>query len=156
MMRVRAIEMIRITCALLLLFGISLPGAVRASHPNDVTILLSSMNAARRSSHLRPLRLDRRLCRIAYDHALDMKRRNYYEHTTPEGLSPFARMAASNYPFGYAGENLAVDQDARVIFRDFWTSREHRSNMLGPHYARVGIASIEAAVGTIVVEDFSD
>jgi len=114
------------------------------------------MNAVRLSSHLAPLRLDTRLCRIAYEHALDMQRRNYYSHVTPEGLSPFARMARSHFRFGYAGENLAVDQSARVIFHDFWTSNEHRSNMLGAHYVRVGIASIVASVGTIVVEDFSD
>ena len=85
-----------------------------------------------------------------------MARRRYYAHVTPEGVDPFARMAASHIRFGYAGENLAVDENAENVFNDFWNSREHRSNMLGEHYVRVGIGSVEAAVGTIVVEDFAD
>ncbi|MBD5655766.1 MAG: CAP domain-containing protein [Candidatus Eremiobacteraeota bacterium] len=122
----------------------------------EVRTLLASMNAARRSKHLRPLMLDRRLCRVAHDHALDMARRGYFGHTTPEGEDAFDRMTASKCRFGYAGENLAIGLNARVIFHDFWESYEHRLNMLGGHYLRVGIASIESAVGTIVVEDFSD
>jgi uncharacterized protein YkwD len=127
-----------------------------ANRPGDVEILLSSMNEARMAENLPPLRLDRSLSRIAYAHAVDMARRRYYAHVTPEGVDPFARMAASHIRFGYAGENLAVDENAENVFNDFWNSREHRSNMLGEHYVRVGIGSVEAAVGTIVVEDFAD
>ena len=119
-------------------------GAGRAT---DIEVLLSSMNEAR---------LDRSLSRVAYAHAVDMARRRYFAHVTPEGIDPFARMAASHIRFGYAGENLAVDATAEHVFNDFWNSREHRLNMLGQHFARVGIASVEAEVGTIVVEDFAD
>jgi uncharacterized protein YkwD len=123
----------------------------------DVTLLLQALNDERAASGLRPLQLDRQLCAIAYEHAIDMARRNYFSHATPEGVSPFERMAARHYRFGYAGENLALDESARTIARDFWNSLEHRSNMLGPHYARVGIASVDdPPEGVIVVEDFSD
>jgi uncharacterized protein YkwD len=122
-----------------------------------VTLLLQAMNAQRTASGLRPLRLDQRLCDIAYEHAADMARRSYIGHTTPEGLTPFDRMRARHYRFGYAGENLALDQSVRLVFTDFWNSSEHRSNMLGQHYARVGIASVDdPPQGVIVVEDFSD
>jgi uncharacterized protein YkwD len=133
--------------------------AARAARDDarDVTLLLRAMNAERSASGLRPLQLDRQLCAIAYEHAADMARRNYFSHTSPEGLSPFERMAASHYRFGYAGENLALDESARSIARDFWNSLEHRSNMLGAHYARVGIASVDdPPEGVVVVEDFSD
>jgi uncharacterized protein YkwD len=141
------------------LAALSLAGPARASCGGDayeVKLLLGSMNNARRAKHLHPLTLDRKLCGIARDHAVDMARRRYVGHTTPEGLDPFARMTASKYRFGYAGENLAVGVNARVVFANFWRSLEHRNNMLGRHYVRVGIASIYAPVGTIVVEDFSD
>ena len=128
-------------------------GAGRAT---DIEVLLSSMNEARLAENLPPLRLDRSLSRVAYAHAVDMARRRYFAHVTPEGIDPFARMAASHIRFGYAGENLAVDATAEHVFNDFWNSREHRLNMLGQHFARVGIASVEAEVGTIVVEDFAD
>jgi uncharacterized protein YkwD len=108
------------------------------------------------SENLPPLQLDSSLSNVAYEHALDMERRNYFEHVTPEGVTPFARMRAEHIHFAYAGENLAVDDSAQTIYDDFWKSHEHRDNMLGQHYLKVGIASIEAPVGTIVVEDFSD
>jgi uncharacterized protein YkwD len=125
--------------------------------PHDIDVLLRSMNAERLASGLRPLHLDRRLCELAYEHAADMKRRKYLSHSTPEGLSPFARMDALRIRYGYAGEILALDQDVRTIFWDFWNSPEHRANMLEPHYVHVGIASVEVPFeGVIVVEDFSD
>jgi uncharacterized protein YkwD len=150
------VRVFRTTLALLILSLLAFAPSARAAYPSDVALLLTSMNAVRLSSHLRPLRLDRRLCKIAYDHAVDMQRRHYFAHVTPDGLTPYARMARAHYRFGYAGENQALDRSARVIFQDFWNSREHRANMLGKHYAHVGIASIAESVGTVVVEDFSD
>ncbi len=138
------------------LIGTIVPASAGNERSNDVALLLGAMNQARLSRHLAPLHLDPRLCRVAYDHAVDMRARNYFDHDTPEGLTPFERMAAYHIRFGYAGENLAVDRSARVVFRDFWGSLEHRTNMLERHYQRVGIASIQADAGTIVVEDFSD
>ena len=143
--------------AVLGLLVLAMPSAVQASFADrDVTLLFQTMNAARIDNGLRPLQLDLRLCSVAYEHAADMARRHYFEHTTPEGITAFQRMRADHIRFGYAGENLAVDQSAQSIFWDFWESYEHRENMLGAHYARVGIAAIDAPVGTIVVEDFSD
>ena len=43
----------------------------------DVTVLLQTMNDERAGRGLRPLQLDRQLCAIAYEHAIDMARRNY-------------------------------------------------------------------------------
>ncbi len=146
------------TRALIALLGLSslLGAPAKATRVEDVQVLLANMNNARESQNLPPLELDSSLSQVAYQHAVDMEKRNYYEHNTPEGVTPFARMKAMNIRFGYAGENLAVDQSAESIFTDFWESHEHRNNMLGEHFAKVGIAAIESPAGTIVVEDFSD
>jgi uncharacterized protein YkwD len=119
-------------------------------------VLLATINAERRAKHERLLRLDARLCRIAFEHAAEMARNHYFDHFSLDGRSPFERMRAGNYRFGYAGENLALDVDARAASQALWNSSEHRSNLLEPHYAHVGIAAVPADGEIIVVEDFSD
>ena len=123
---------------------------------SDADAMLDALNAERASHGLVRLSLDERLCEIARSHAEDMAQRSYFGHTTPEGLSPFARMARANYRFAYAGENLALDQSVAAASHALWLSIEHRSNILQPHFARVGIAAVSATDGEIFVEDFSD
>jgi uncharacterized protein YkwD len=122
----------------------------------SVSELLGTINAERRARHVRMLRLDRALCRIAQEHALDMVQHRYFAHYSLDGRSPFDRMRAHNYRFGYAGENLALDVDTRSAAEALWLSQEHRSNLLGPHYVNVGIAAVPIDGEVIVVEDFSD
>jgi uncharacterized protein YkwD len=122
----------------------------------SVSEVLGTINAERRARHVRMLRLDRALCRIAREHALDMVQHRYFAHYSLDGRSPFDRMRAHHYRFGYAGENLALDVDTRSASEALWLSQEHRSNLLGPHYANVGIATVPVDGEVIVVEDFSD
>jgi uncharacterized protein YkwD len=121
-----------------------------------VSEVLATINAERRARHIRLLRLDRALCRIAREHALDMAQHRYFAHYSLDGRSPFDRMRAHHYRFGYAGENLALDVNTRSASEALWLSKEHRSNLLGPHYANVGIAAVPIDGEIIVVEDFSD
>lgn len=122
----------------------------------NVSKLLSALNAARVATGLRPLVLDSRLCAIARAHGLDMSHRGYFDHVSPEGATPFDRLDRAHFRYGYAGENLALDRDAEAAHRAFTASLPHRRNMLGEHYARVGIAAVESPSGTLFVEDFSD
>jgi uncharacterized protein YkwD len=127
-----------------------------ANRAQDVDAMLAALNARRASKGLAALVLDPALCSVAYDHAADMVVRSYFDHYTPEGLSPFARMEKAHIPFGYAGENMALDQNSRSAELALWESREHRDNILGAHYAKVGIAAVAGTQGEIFVEDFSD
>ena len=122
----------------------------------DVRSLLETVNARRTAQGLAPLQLEPRLCAIAYAHAADMVIRSYFDHNTPEGISPFGRMDRAHYAYGYAGENIALDQSEAAAELALWHSPEHRDNMLGSHYVRVGISAVTSHDGVIVVEDFSD
>lgn len=122
----------------------------------DVATLLAALNLLRSSKGLRVLVLDPRLCAIAQSHGLDMATRRYFDHTSPEGITPFGRLDGAHIPYGYAGENLALDRDVASAHRALLGSYEHRGNMLEAHYARVGIAAVGSADGEIFVEDFSD
>ncbi|MDQ3389361.1 MAG: CAP domain-containing protein [Gemmatimonadota bacterium] len=44
---------------------------------------------------------------VAEGHSRDMRRRGYFSHTTPEGLSPFDRLSRAGIAFRSAGENIA-------------------------------------------------
>ena len=132
------------------------PQAASRGGDPDVATLLARLNEVRRARGLATLVLDARLCAVALRHDIDMARRRYFSHVSPEGTTPFQRMARANLRFGYAAENIALDRDAESIHRDLLASADHRDNMLGPHYARVGIAAVRDAGDVIVVEDFSD
>jgi uncharacterized protein YkwD len=127
-----------------------------AERPQDANVLLRDLNAIRSAQGLTPLAMDATLCRIARQHALDMAEKNYFNHDSQDGETPFDRMNRAGYRFGYAGENMARDQDPVSAGRALYASPGHRDNMLGPHYRRVGIAAVESSLGEIFVEDFTD
>lgn len=122
----------------------------------DVETMLGALNSVRVANGLSALVLDPTLCAIARSHGDDMAHRNYFDHTSPEGVSPFDRLARARYRYGYAGENLALDSDPISAERALFASAEHRNNMLEAHYLRVGIAAVPSPSGEIFVEDFSD
>ena len=123
---------------------------------DDVDAVLAYFNERRAERRLPLLSLDARLCAIAHSHAVDMALRGYFGHTTPEGASPFDRMASAHYTFEIAGENLALEGSADAADDAWWHSPEHRRNMLEPHFARVGIAAVSEPEGELFVADFSN
>ena len=127
-----------------------------SSRDADIRVMLSALNAERASRGLAPLGLDPNLCKIARSYAAEMAQRNFFGHTSPEGDTPFNRMDRAHYRYGYAGENIALDQSPVSAAEALWRSNAHRENILEPHYLKVGIGAIESSSGEIFVEDFSD
>jgi uncharacterized protein YkwD len=122
----------------------------------DARAMLAALNAERAENGLAALSFDARLCDIARSHARDMVRRRYFGHVDPDGVDPFGRMRRSHYPFGFAGENIALDAGVDAADRALFASLEHRANILQPHFNRVGIAAVSSTNGEVFVEDFSD
>jgi len=122
----------------------------------DARAMLDVLNAERASQGLQPLAFDPRLGAVAHAHAVDMAVRGYFGHETPEGEGPFDRLSRARLRYACAGENLALDANVTAASGELWRSTDHRSNILEPHFARVGIAAVRAADGEIFVEDFSD
>ena len=76
----------------------------------------------------------------------DMVRRRYFEHVSPDGVTPQARIAAAGYvvrPGGVTGENIAWGEGikgtpAEIV--DAWMhSPGHRENILRPQFSEVGM-----------------
>ena len=106
-----------------------------------------------------PLAMNSTLRSAAAAHSSDMLQRNYFEHDTPEGVSPFDRMTTAGYLFAFAGENLAwrgttgtidpvatMDQQHQDLFVDVGiANRGHRLSMLNDDFREVGISVVRGS-----------
>lgn len=107
----------------------------------DPQAVVDEMNVHRRRHGLPPLRLQAELTRAAGDRISDMFARRYFDHTSPDGRSPFERATARGYRYLAIGENLAYGQrSAREVVDAWMRSRGHRKNILGRDYEDCGIA----------------
>lgn len=118
---------------------------------------LNLLNQDRANQGLPPLRLNAQLSNLALYYAQDMSNRQFFSHNNPEGQSPFDRMHKWGVPFGYAGENLAINVNIASAEQAFMNSSGHRANILNPHYTQVGIGVQHTSRGNVyVVQEFTD
>lgn len=120
--------------------------------------MLEILNKERQKIGLRPLMADSALRSVARNHSKDMFARGYFSHYTPEGLSPFDRMAKANVIFyTTAGENLALAPTSVLAMQGFMRSKGHRENILSKEYTKVGIGAIDGGIyGIMFSQEFSN
>lgn len=120
-------------------------------------VMLDLVNEERIKMGLKPLVFGNRLRDVALAHAKDMFTRGYFSHYTPEGTSPFDRMASANISFTVAGENLAYAPNVTLAHDGLIKSPGHRANILSADFARVGIGVIDGGIyGKMFVQEFTD
>lgn len=122
-------------------------GAARAQDRATIAAerdrLLARINAYRAEHGAAPLRLSATLQRAAEGHSADMASRDYFEHTTPEGRSPFDRASAAGYPSRMVGENLAAGHaGADATFTQWRNSPAHDAGMRDRRYRAVGLGYV--------------
>lgn len=109
--------------------------------PENVT---ATMNAHRAAAGLPPLVLNEKLTRAAESRMQDMIEGQWWDHASPEGTSPFVWLAAADYDYLYAAENLAAGFDTTPVLLEAWLeSPGHRANVMGARYSDCGVAIIE-------------
>jgi uncharacterized protein YkwD len=134
-----------------LLFVLALCVATTASavdFTNDITPdnVLRLMNDYRADRDLPPLHADAKLTSAAEDRMRDMEDGGWWGHESPEGISPFVWLAARDYRFASAGENLASGfETAKLLVASWMESPGHRENIMGAEYDECGIAIIEGS-----------
>jgi uncharacterized protein YkwD len=115
--------------------------------------LFDATNARRVANGLAPLRANGSLVGIARLRSQDMATNDYFAHTSPvTGKNAFDLMGAYGIGYGWAGENLAMnnypaDECVPVADQALWDSPPHRENMLHPRYTEMGIGHVERADG---------
>lgn len=124
--------------------GASAPAATAAtvSVQNQV---ISLVNVQRAKAGCRALVLDARLSRAAQAHSIDMAKRRYFSHTSPDGRTFAQRIRAQGYTGSMIGENIAAGQPTPKAVMDAWMrSPGHKANILNCRYTAIGVG---AAVG---------
>ena len=112
------------------------PPPAPAATPEDEVLALT--NARRAENGCGALAWDGGLAGVAQAHSADMAGRDYFSHTTPEGVDPFQRAAAAGQT-AYA-ENIAAGQSTPAEVMDGWmTSEGHRANILNCSLTRLGV-----------------
>lgn len=105
--------------------------------------LVTMTNSARAQAGLKALNTNSQLIFAANMKASDMITKDYWAHTSPDGLTPWYWMKQAGYDYTYAGENLAVDfSDDSTLFSAWMASASHRANVLDPRYQEIGIAAV--------------
>ncbi len=124
--------------------------------PNNIVELT---NQTRLNLGLGELKVNSLLTAAAAAKANDILAKQYFAHTSPEGLTPWSWIERAGYDYLYAGENLAVHyQSAEDVDEGWLASPTHRANIVQPKYAEIGVGvamgDFEGVSSTIVVQMF--
>ena len=120
----------------------------------DESELITLTNQARASAGLSALVVDSALTSIARWRSEDMAVRDYFSHQipSPPGGMVFAEMDRRGYCYSLAGENIGWntypdDVATEQIQSMFLASPDHRANILGAAWNRIGVGAYEDASG---------
>jgi uncharacterized protein YkwD len=88
-----------------------------------------------------PVKLSGTLASVAFGHATDMARHNYFEHEDLAGHSPADRVRAVGYREKLVGENIAYGpKSAEEVVQGWLDSPGHCENIMDSRFAEMGIA----------------
>lgn len=97
-------------------------------------------NQARAKEGLSALQYDEKIADTARAHSADMAVRRFFDHTNPDGKSPFDRMKAAGFRYSTAAENIAWNQRSPEAVMDSWlNSPGHRANILNANLTHLGV-----------------
>jgi uncharacterized protein YkwD len=108
-----------------------------AAYEAQVLVLV---NQERANAGCPALTADTRLADAARGHSADMAARNYFDHTTPEGVTFSTRITNAGYVWSGAAENIASGQrDPAAVMKAWMNSPGHRANILNCSYRNLGV-----------------
>ena len=91
------------------------------------------------------------LTAAARGHSADMAARNYFSHTTPEGVQFGTRIRNAGYRFASAGENIAKGQrNPAEVMNGWMNSAGHRANILNCDFKHLGVGVAADSNGSLV------
>ncbi|CAM5599922.1 CAP domain-containing protein [Streptomyces narbonensis] len=97
------------------------------------------VNAERGKVGCTPVRADAQLAALAGAFSADMAERGFFDHTDPDGDTPWARAEQAGVT-GLAGENIARGQaDAAAVMESWMNSDGHRANILNCDFTTLGV-----------------
>ncbi|MEU3188050.1 CAP domain-containing protein [Streptomyces sp. NPDC006923] len=116
--------------------------------------VLALVNEERAKAGCQPLRSDSGLDSLARDFSDEMAERGFFDHTDPDGRTPWDRADAAGIQ-GLGGENIARGQATAQAVMDSWMNSEgHRANILNCDYTRLGVGVHTGSGGPWWTQDF--
>ncbi len=113
------------------------PPSGNAGYESQVVTLV---NQERAKAGCPALTVDSRLVAAARGHSQDMATRNYFDHNTPDGVTPWTRITNAGYRYSMAAENIAEGQSTPASVMDAWmNSQGHRANILNCSLRNIGV-----------------
>ena len=111
-----------------------------AGNPSYEDQVVTLVNQERAKAGCKALTVDSRLVTAARGHSQDMATRNYFDHNTPEGVTPWTRITNAGYHFSSAAENIASGQATPASVMNAWmNSAGHRANILNCNLRNIGV-----------------
>jgi uncharacterized protein YkwD len=125
----------------------------------SATELVFLTNQERIGQNLPALLPNNKLTEAAKNKALDILKKQYFSHNSPNGKKFSAWVKETDYPYIIVGENLAMGfGSSEEIIKAWMNSQKHRQNILMPKYREIGIAVIKGELegqnSTVVVQYF--
>jgi uncharacterized protein YkwD len=102
--------------------------------------VVALVNVERSRAGCGPVSANVGLRRAAQGHSDDMASRDYFSHTSPDGVTFAQRIRAAGYDGGAIAENIAAGQtSAKEVMRAWMASPGHRANILDCAYRDLGV-----------------
>ncbi|MFD7893877.1 CAP domain-containing protein [Streptomyces sp. NPDC059743] len=125
-----------------------------AAPTSTAAAVLGLVNQERAKAGCAPVRADASLGALAQDFSEDMAARGFFDHTDPDGRTPWDRADAAGVK-GLGGENIARGQATAQAVMDSWMNSEgHRANILNCDYTRLGVGVHNGSGGPWWTQDF--
>jgi uncharacterized protein YkwD len=120
------------------------------------TAVLQLVNAERTKAGCSALAANDQLTAAARGHSADMAARNFFSHTTPEGVTFVTRINNAGYRWSGLGENIAMGQRNPVEVMASWMdSAGHKANILNCDFKDLGVGVAANATGSLLwTQDF--
>ncbi|MER5966298.1 CAP domain-containing protein [Streptomyces sp. NPDC002057] len=137
------------------------PPAETASAPSTAdrgeaaeTEVLRLVNLERAKVGCSPVSEDAKLAALAGAFSADMANRGFFDHTDPDGATPWARAEKAGVS-GLGGENIARGQaDAAAVMESWMNSDGHRANILNCEFTTLGVGVYFGDGGPWWTQDF--
>ncbi|NED83848.1 CAP domain-containing protein [Streptomyces sp. SID11233] len=137
----------------------SAPAAPRTTAPpaagtSAQAAVLSLVNQERAKVGCSPVTASGSLASLAQNFSDDMAARGFFDHTDPDGKTPWDRAAKAGVD-GLGGENIARGQaDAQAVMDAWMNSDGHRANILNCDYKTLGVGVHFGSGGPWWTQDF--
>ncbi|MGX1758266.1 CAP domain-containing protein [Streptomyces lydicus] len=116
--------------------------------------VLSLVNQERSRAGCSPVTADEELAGLAQQFSDDMARRGFFDHTDPDGDTPWDRARDAGID-DLGGENIARGQATAQAVMDSWMhSPGHRANILNCDYKTLGVGAHTGPGGPWWTQDF--